>query len=106
MKVTRMKMRDSMKVKSMRMKVSDLMKVKVMKITVVDERGTSDQRRDAAAAAEVEFTILQPITHQHAGILQKKLLISKLPASVHKSSKVQNFLPSASRRKSSEPVLL
>ena len=82
------------------------MKVEVMKITVVDERGTCDQRNDAAAAAELEFTILQPITHQHAGILQKKLLISKLPASVHKSSKVQNFLPSASRRKSSEPVLL
>ena len=28
------------------------MKVKVMKITVVDERGTCDQRNDAAAAAE------------------------------------------------------
>ena len=50
------------------------MKVEVMKITVVDERGTCDQRNDAAAAAELEFTILQPITHQHAGILQKNFL--------------------------------
>ena len=46
------------------------MKVEVMKITVVDERGTCDQRNDAAAAAELEFTIFQPKAHQHAGILQ------------------------------------
>ena len=80
------------------------MKVKVMNIAVVDKRGTCDQRKDAA---EAEFTIFNqlptymPETTKKTFYEQTACLCAK-----NKSSKVQKFLPSASRRKSSESVLL
>ena len=70
--------------------------------------GLERNMRSKEGCSRSRVHYFQPIAHIHAGNHKKKTFYEQTAClcAKNKSSKVQKFLPSASRRKSSESVLL